>query len=595
MRHNRWIICILIICLSVSGLALAQESTEEPAPETTDEPVTEVTEEPTEDSTTPEPESTEEPSDDTPTPSGNTYTVQAGDTLYRIAVNNGTTVDVLSQLNNITNPALIYTGQVLTLPSDSEDVVVTPVPTQAPEPEATEEPSDNDETEEPTAGGSYVIQAGDTLYRIAVNNGTTVPVLQSLNNIANVNLIFAGQRLILPGDSADTDDSDSETDSGSDSDSGEEPSARVDFGYGLQIYANVSSTPAITSQLSQLGVNWVKLDVSWADIEPLQGEFDYTELDATIGAIDALGINILLNVYEAPAWTRSGFTLNELLQLNSGPPEDFTTFGGFMTDLATRYRGVVDAYEIWKSPNLLKYWTVPVYASPPEIGENGDYGVPDEIQLGAIYYVELLEIAYDAVKLADSDALVITAGLAPVGSSDNYNFIATGTFLNNMLLQGGANYSDAVGAIFGASAVPPTAECCTQPPGVDSHYESFLQYFLEVLEFYNDVMTRNDVGDVPVFVTQFGWGTTEGTNLTPAPAGFEWLEYTSQDEQAIYVTQAFEEGLALDYVGGMFLYNLNACSVSDGEGCFFSLIDAGGTARPAFGALQNLEKNSGES
>lgn len=590
MRYCRWVICIFLLSFSLSGVLYAQEVTDEPSPEATEE-ATEETATP-EPETTQEPEATEEPTEETeleetPVAGNSTYTVRAGDTLYRIAVNNGTTVDVLAQLNNISNAGLIYTGQVLTLPVSGQTPTPTPVPTaeatDEPSPEATEEPSIDDD-EDSATGGSYVIQPGDTLYRIAVSNNTTVAVLQSLNNIANVNLIFAGQRLILPGDSED-DETDEDTDDG-------EPSARADFGYGIQVYGNISSTSAVTSQLSQLGVNWVKLDVSWADIEPLEGELDFSTLDATISAIDALGVNILLNVYEAPAWTRSGYTLNQLLQLNSGPPEDFADFGTFMTSLATQYAGVVDAYEIWKSPNLLKYWTVPVYDSEPVLGENGDYGFPDEIQLGAIYYVGLLEAGYDAVKIADPDALVITAGLAPVGSTDNYNFIATGTFLNNMLLLGAANYSDGIGAVFGASAVPPTAECCTQPPGVDSHFESFLQYFLEILEFYDDVMTRNDAGDVPVFVTQFGWGTTEGTNLVEAPQGFEFLQYTDQSEQAIYITQAFEEGRDLGYVAGMFLYNLNGCSVGDAEACFFSLIDASGTARPAFGALQNFEKDS---
>src|SRR5215831_2479284 len=54
-----------------------------------------------------------------PPPSGGTgggeisYTVQAGDTLFRIATRFGTTVQAISQLNGITNPNLIFPGQVL--------------------------------------------------------------------------------------------------------------------------------------------------------------------------------------------------------------------------------------------------------------------------------------------------------------------------------------------------------------------------------------------------------------------------------------------------------------------------------------------------
>ena len=51
-----------------------------------------------------------------PTPSTKTYTVQPGDTLTAIARRFGTTVAILCQLNNISNPNLIYVGQVLRLP-----------------------------------------------------------------------------------------------------------------------------------------------------------------------------------------------------------------------------------------------------------------------------------------------------------------------------------------------------------------------------------------------------------------------------------------------------------------------------------------------
>ena len=57
------------------------------------------------------------PGDDpTPGPSTRTYTVQYGDTLSGIAYRFGTTVAVLCQLNNISNPDVIYAGQVLILP-----------------------------------------------------------------------------------------------------------------------------------------------------------------------------------------------------------------------------------------------------------------------------------------------------------------------------------------------------------------------------------------------------------------------------------------------------------------------------------------------
>ena len=229
---------------------------------------------------------------------------------------------------------------------------------------------------------------------------------------------------------------------------------------------------------------------------------------------------------------------------------------------------------------------------PPDVGPKGEFGLPDRIAIGASYYLDLLEIANASVKSIDRDALVITGGLAPVGFSDNYNAIETGAFLRDMLREGAAEFSDGIGAIYGASAVPPTMVCCEQPPGVDSHYESYLHYFRDIIHLYQHFLRQSDLGEFPVFVTQVGWGTTDGANLAIPSRGLEWLKYTDLQEQADYVVQAFELVTEFENVAGMFLYNLNGCAAGDQEACFFSLIDADGSQRPAFAAYENLSKSA---
>ena len=53
---------------------------------------------------------------DPPAPSGNTYTVQPGDTLFTIAVRFKTTTMALQIANKLANPNFISPGQVLTIP-----------------------------------------------------------------------------------------------------------------------------------------------------------------------------------------------------------------------------------------------------------------------------------------------------------------------------------------------------------------------------------------------------------------------------------------------------------------------------------------------
>ncbi|RWZ54429.1 LysM peptidoglycan-binding domain-containing protein [Halobacillus fulvus] len=110
--------------------------------------------------------------------SGTTYTVKAGDTLYRIATRYGVRVDDLAEANGVTNPSLIRVGQVLTIPGSGSS----PNPTQP-----------------PTGSSTYTVKAGDTMYSIARRYGMTVTELASLNNISNPSLIRVGQVLKVPG------------------------------------------------------------------------------------------------------------------------------------------------------------------------------------------------------------------------------------------------------------------------------------------------------------------------------------------------------------------------------------------------------------
>ncbi|MCB9640816.1 MAG: LysM peptidoglycan-binding domain-containing protein [Myxococcales bacterium] len=125
----------------------------------------------------------------TPTNGGNTYTVQPGDNLGRIAQRFGTTVPALQQANGISNPDRIQVGQVLTIPGQNNTPAPPPVTSTTP---AAPAPS----------AGSYTVRQGDTLFGIAQRFGTSVPALQQANGISNPNQIQVGQVLTLPNGSA---------------------------------------------------------------------------------------------------------------------------------------------------------------------------------------------------------------------------------------------------------------------------------------------------------------------------------------------------------------------------------------------------------
>lgn len=117
----------------------------------------------------------------TPTPSTSiTYVVQRGDTLYAIGQRFGVSYLEIARANKILNPGLIFVGQTLIIPIGG-----TGAPTPAPTPM-------------PGGSVSYVVQRGDTVYRIALRYGTTIAAIRAANNLSNVNLIYVGQVLVIP-------------------------------------------------------------------------------------------------------------------------------------------------------------------------------------------------------------------------------------------------------------------------------------------------------------------------------------------------------------------------------------------------------------
>lgn len=100
----------------------------------------------------------------------NTYLVRRGDTLWGIAQMYRTSVARLAAMNHISDPNLIYPGEILQVSSSGSTGDV---------------------------GRIYVVRYGDTLSGIARRYGTTVSQLAAANGIENPDLIYAGEVLTV--------------------------------------------------------------------------------------------------------------------------------------------------------------------------------------------------------------------------------------------------------------------------------------------------------------------------------------------------------------------------------------------------------------
>lgn len=128
------------------------------------------------------------------TAQGQTHVVQPGETLFRIALRYGVTVEALAAANNIADPTHIYAGQTLVIPDTMA------APTQAAP--ANPAPAANPAPPTSAAPVYYTVQVGDTLNIIARKFNITWQDLASANNLADANHIVPGQQLVIPGASA---------------------------------------------------------------------------------------------------------------------------------------------------------------------------------------------------------------------------------------------------------------------------------------------------------------------------------------------------------------------------------------------------------
>lgn len=137
--------------------------------------------------------------------SSETYVVQKGDSISKIAQRYDVSSKEICELNNIKNPNAVRVGQKLILPAYAKKMPhgsthVSSASSSSKKPAG--KPASSAPASKPTiAGGEYVVKSGDMLSKIAVKSGTTVKALREANKLTN-DKIVVGQKLIIPKSSA---------------------------------------------------------------------------------------------------------------------------------------------------------------------------------------------------------------------------------------------------------------------------------------------------------------------------------------------------------------------------------------------------------
>ncbi|HYN88279.1 MAG TPA: LysM peptidoglycan-binding domain-containing protein [Ardenticatenaceae bacterium] len=417
----------------------------------------------------------------------------------------------------------------------------------------------------------HVVQRGETLGIIARRYGVTVNQLVAWNNIPNPDFIQIGQRLIVGySDGAAPSAPAPAPAAPAPAPAAPAPANTGDgLRYGLQAHMIYTDRGQIINATKGLGFGWLKQQIEWKAFEPSEGAIQWGEMDAIVNDVTGNGLGLLFSIVKSPAWARAGGRGD-----GEGPPQNGQTYANFVGAVAGRYCGKVAAIEVWNEQNLVVEWA-------------------DRAINASDYVNNLLRPAYASIKAACPGMIVVSGALTPAGNVGN---LARDDieYLAEMYASGLKNYSDAIGAHPSGFNCPADADwrTVTDPSAAfrgpfDNRHHSWC--FRGTMEGYRNVMVANGDGAKKIWVTEFGWAVSGN----PHP-GYEYARDNTYEEQARWITQAYQMAAAWGWVGGMFLWNLNFQVVNPGgEVGAFGIVDPAWQPYPAYAALRDMPKTAG--
>jgi hypothetical protein len=252
--------------------------------------------------------------------------------------------------------------------------------------------------------------------------------------------------------------------------------------FGLHIHHLVSPVPTPWPNIPVPQWRLWDASVNWPDLEPSKGQWRFENLDAYVSLAQQHGTRLLLPLGGSPRWAsaRPSEPSNYYPGFRAEPAniEDWRTF---VRTVVSRYKGRIQAYEIWNEPNLKDFWT----------------GTTDQM-------LTLTKEASQIIHSVDPHAIVVS----PSATAD-YGI----PWLVEFLKKGGGQFVDVIGYHF---YVNPN----TKLP----------EEMVPVIQRVRQVISESGSGNKPLWNTEMGW-------LPPA-------QFDSEEVAASFLARAFILGWA---------------------------------------------------
>lgn len=260
--------------------------------------------------------------------------------------------------------------------------------------------------------------------------------------------------------------------------------------------------------MNRAGMKWVKHQVRYT-----AGQ-DPSSVKGLIDAAKANGFKVLLGVVGDP---------NQLGADPTGYAQQFASFVGGLASLGA------DAIEVWNEPNIDREWPA--------------------AQINGANYTQLLAPAYNAIKSANPNTLVISGAPAPTGFFGAAGCGSGGcnddVFMQQMAAAGAAQYLDCVGLHYNEGIIAPSQASGDPRGGYPTYY-------------FGSMTARgyNLFGGKPVCYTELGYLSPQGFN-SGLPASFGWAANTTVAQHASWLAEAATLAAQSGQVRLMIVWNVD--------------------------------------
>ncbi len=510
-----------------------------------------------------------------------TYVVQPGDTLFIISLKFGVSQAALISANGITNPNLIFVGQRLIIPSAG---------------------SGSGSGSGSTGAGTYVVQRGDTLFRIALKFGVSQASIMSANGIANPNLIYVGQVLTLPGTSGGaTPAPTSPPATGTPVPSGGTRYViqRGDSLWSISLKFNVTiadllSANGLTSSLIYAGQTLIIPGPGGSTPAPTatpvpgttptptatnpppsgSGTFELGGQVSDFSAPDKMKFAGMAWVKRQVRWSpgagasasdindahTKGFKVLLTVLGNPGDISGGANFDSYATYVGELARLGADGIEVWNEMNIDREWPAG--------------------QINPTTYTDLLRRSYNAIKSKNANTLVISGALAPTGAEGAFGLDHVWNddrYIRGMAAAGAASYMDCIGVHYNEGILSPT-QSSGDPRNPSDFYS---RYYPAMVNTYYAAFG----GARKLCFTELGYLSPEGYGTLPV--AFAWASGTTVAQQAQWLGEAANLAKNGGVVRLMIVFNVDFKDFGADPQAGYAIIRPGG-ACPACDSLRQV-------